>query len=728
VNLNRTQSSNSDAAKLVRANTLLWLKIAPLHLRDVDDIEHHISSLRNTLPPIPGVGQDRVHVASPFVPARPNAEQFFVHPYPDTHDHLLFADKSDPEGFNVHLADDENPTKAHRSRGLNPYDPHGDIEEPPIPAKVRVASTTDKPKLHGRKKKSLDQEPVLSSRPLTEEAFDNMVPVRDKRALGAVELPLAVAATAMGLFNRAQIENLRGELFQQKATRRLFEVVQDFSQNFVGLQNSFNELRSLLFSLILANPTLLDARLSRIENQLRDRLRRVTHAIQSAVHQRFAVDYLNPAEMAELFRKLEERAAEAGCELLIQYHSDLFQIETSLLYDGQDAHLLLHVPMTPKNSLLQLFRLYPFPLPMFETHHLLPDVKDNMLAISSTDTRFNVQLSSTDLMSCHRVNQIFMCDSFGVMSKRFNNTCLGALYMQQFEAAQTLYPFKVVPVEERVYQLRKGHFITYLPEYTTVNVKCRDGKASEMHLKKGTQQLQIPPGCQGVFPNHLVTSDWSVRLNDSILHYEWDWDPINFLPAGEMAQMSEALKHIGELRLHHPDLTDLQYLMQLGKAHSDSTLGAYMFGWAFNIAGAAFVISFVLITGCLCVCFCKCFCQRSSAPPPAAASAILRSPPRSPSETRLGAGRPRRSPRLAHRLLPSCMKVQDEPEPAVSYRAAEEEVHLRSPDEPLPDVYAEAHFHHNAPAAVPPPPHYSTLPQGCRPSHGELGCRLASLS
>jgi hypothetical protein len=32
-----------------------------------------------------------------------------------------------------------------------------------------------------------------------------------------------------------------------------------------------------------------------------------------------------------LFKKLEERATEARCELLIQYHSDLFQIETSLL-------------------------------------------------------------------------------------------------------------------------------------------------------------------------------------------------------------------------------------------------------------------------------------------------------------------------------------------------------------------------------------------------------------
>jgi hypothetical protein len=229
-------------------------------------------------------------------------------------------------------------------------------------------------------------------------------------------------------------------------------------------------------------------------------------------------------------------------------------------------------------------------------------------------------------------------------------------------------------------------------------------------------------------PNHLVTSDWSVRLNDSILHYEWDWDPINFLPAGEMAQMEEALKHIGELHLHQPDLTDLQYLTQLGSAHDASILGASMSSWAFNIAGAAFIVSFVLIMGCLCVCLCKCFCQRSSTPPPAAAAAILRNPPRSASGAQLGAGRPRRSPRLAHRLLPSCLKVPAEPEPSVRYRAADEEVHLRAPDEALPDIYAEAQFAHDAPAAVPPPLHYSTLPRGCRPSHGELGRRLASLS
>ncbi len=74
------------------------------------------------------------------------------------------------------------------------------------------------------------------------------------------------------------------------------------------------------------------------------------------------------------------------------------------------------------------------------------------------------------------------------------------------------------------------------------------------------------------------------------------------------------------------------------------------------------------------------------------------------------------------------MKAPTEPESAVSYRTTDEEVRLRAPDEDLPDIYAEAQFAHDARAAVPPPPHYSTLPRGRRPSHGELSRRLASLS
>jgi hypothetical protein len=53
--------------------------------------------------------------------------------------------------------------------------------------------------------------------------------------------------------------------------------------------------------------------------------------------------------------------------------------------------------------------------------------------------------------------------------------------------------------------------------------------------------------CQGFFQDHLATSDFSVRLASEVLHFTWDWDPLTFLPAGEIAEMSRTLKNVSAL-------------------------------------------------------------------------------------------------------------------------------------------------------------------------------------
>ena len=80
--------------------------------------------------------------------------------------------------------------------------------------------------------------------------------------------------------------------------------------------------------------SVVDARMTRVENLLRNRVRRTTHAIQAAIHRCFTADYLNSEEMTRIFKNIKIRAIELGCDLLIKYHTDLFQVETSLLYDG----------------------------------------------------------------------------------------------------------------------------------------------------------------------------------------------------------------------------------------------------------------------------------------------------------------------------------------------------------------------------------------------------------
>ncbi len=169
------------------------------------------------------------------------------------------------------------------------------------------------------------------------------------------------------------------------------------------------DLTAVLHLTILQNPGYTTTRLSRIENQLKHRLEIAIHTIQQAQHRRLAVDFLSAEQLNLLFVKLVQQAEQNGCQLLVRHRSDLFQLETSYFFDGADVHLLLHVPMVPKDSLLRLFKLHPFPLPLSGSHVLVPSVREDILAISSGFKRYSTQFSATDLLGCHVINNIYLC-------------------------------------------------------------------------------------------------------------------------------------------------------------------------------------------------------------------------------------------------------------------------------------------------------------------------------
>ena len=384
---------------------------------------------------------------------------------------------------------------------------------------------------------------------------------RRKRMAGIIALPMAVAATAMGIYNTEQINFLKVELTKlQENQERLFDIVSRHEQALIELSKGFDVLLHSINAQLIFNPALFGARLSRLENQIRDQLRRVTHALQAGLSRKLAVDYLTPNEIRNLYSELITTARNLKCDLLINHHSDLFQLETSLLFDGNDAHLLIHVPMVPHQALLRLYKLHPIPLPLNSDYFLIPDVKNDVLAISTSDSRYAVQLSSTDLMGCYRAHQMFMCDRFGVLTRGFNDTCLGSLYSQQFQTAQNLCRFEVAPITERVYQLEKHHFLVYLPHPMTVPIRCRNGSTTERHLTRGHQDIHVSPGCEAEFNNHKIMTDSSITFPADVLHYEWIWDPIsitNFIDPGKLPQELQNLLDNGITR---PTLADLQFM------------------------------------------------------------------------------------------------------------------------------------------------------------------------
>ena len=73
---------------MIRQNAKLWYKVAQLHLRDLEDMEESIATLRKSLPVVPNRNTGKIPVQAQF--ALPQGAHIInMQAYSDTHDHLL---------------------------------------------------------------------------------------------------------------------------------------------------------------------------------------------------------------------------------------------------------------------------------------------------------------------------------------------------------------------------------------------------------------------------------------------------------------------------------------------------------------------------------------------------------------------------------------------------------------------------------------------------------------
>jgi hypothetical protein len=383
---------------------------------------------------------------------------------------------------------------------------------------------------------------------------------RAPRFLGFIAPALGAFGTFMGLYNLGQINKLQSELQDVNVRHnRLVEVVEDHDHHLNVINGTIDQLLHGLNILAIHDSALVSTRLGHIENQIKDRIQIAIHTIQQAQHRRLAVDFLSHIQLRKLYDRLQVQAEENECTLLTQQHSDLFQLEASYFFDGSDVHILLHVPMVPKESLLRLFRLHSFPLPLTKDHSLIPVSQHNVLAISSGFTRYSAQLSHTDLMGCHVVNSIYLCERHGVLNQHLNSTCLGSLYTQDFEAVKRLCPLEVHKAGEIVHQLAGNWFLAYSPAAQTVPITCRNGTSSEQYLAKGINKFNISPGCKAHLQKHLVMSDLSLKLDSDILHFEWHWSDVSLHDLQEDNLLPQ-LQLMIDSGIHTPTYSDLQQL------------------------------------------------------------------------------------------------------------------------------------------------------------------------
>jgi hypothetical protein len=132
-------------------------------------------------------------------------------------------------------------------------------------------------------------------------------------------------------------------------------------------------------------------------------------------------------------------------------------------------------------------------------------------------------------MECHKVNSMQLCEEHGVLKKYLNSTCLGSLYLQDFAAAMALCDMEIVTQKETLLQLQQDNwYLVHRPKASTGHITSRNLSNYEVVLIPGASSFYVSPSCHLQLSDHLIISDISLKLDNSIKHYEWEMDKISF--------------------------------------------------------------------------------------------------------------------------------------------------------------------------------------------------------
>ena len=363
--------------------------------------------------------------------------------------------------------------------------------------------------------------------------------------------------TFMSIFSQTQYDKLSRKLQNtDNIQKRMVEVVNKQGKEIEKINHSLDLFQGQIDQQIALNPANLDAALESNGRKTKAEIDTIFRALQAAQYRRLAMDYLDEHQSEELFNILTNTAKEANADLLITQQSDLFQLELSYFFNGESITFLLHVPMVQRGSLLNLVKLHPFPLPIAGGYSIVPDVENQLLAISESGSRLSIQFPATNLMTCHETNHIYLCENQRVLNKNFSQSCLGALYNQDIKTARTLCPMKIIHAEEVVYKLKDNMNLVYTPFQQVVPIYCPT-KTYDQHLQIGVTEFKIEPGCSADYRHHLVLADNTITLEGGIKHISMPRKPEMGIPNVSRDQLTKELDNMKKSGLYRPTVNEL---------------------------------------------------------------------------------------------------------------------------------------------------------------------------
>jgi hypothetical protein len=438
---------------------------------------------------------------------------------------------------------------------------------------------------------------------------------REARFLDLLGGGLGISGIALGVFNTVKLQGMDAQISKLDEELTLLKDITQIHDNHLKNLDQRVELHNQMFSELQDNnPAEYQSLYHTAITHIKKSTRLVTSAISHAQRHRLAPGVFSSESLEAVVDHTEQVAKDNNYLNFVHHTSDLFQLETSFLYNPVEHVfiIILHIPMVKREHLLTMYKYEPQPLAthLAENSSLVPDVgQDDIIAVMGLEA-YKV-MSSSDLLDCLKFGNHHFCGGGNALRTNFKSTCLGSIFMGDFESSRTQCNFWIQRKKETLLDLGNNQFRVYtMANYTTEEV-CENGNRA-VNVSNGVT-LEVRDGCRIQLQQNLlianVQQEMELETENRIL--SWTWNITHVFPNSTPNLVEEALNSLTARGFHNVDASDLLHQLDLIAAKPSSEF--YTTNYTAPLASVALAV--VILGAAVLFCCCKKQCCNKKVSP-----------------------------------------------------------------------------------------------------------------
>lgn len=416
---------------------------------------------------------------------------------------------------------------------------------------------------------------------------------------------LGICGMAMAGAETIQIQHLDARIAKgEKETMLLKDITHLHENHLKNLDAKVSFHDQLFRDMIHHNPATFVSTFSAVQRELENKVQMATSLIAHAQAHRLAPGVFNKEALDSVVQYTKKLAKEQQLENFIHHTSDLYQLETSYLYNPENKtfSIILHIPLVQKENLLKMYKFVPLPLntQLTSNHSLMPDVGNrDIIAVRGTEA-YKV-LSHSDLHKCLKMGNTHFCRNSNVLSTNMKATCLSSIFMADTLSARDQCKFQVRPRQEAVFETAHNQFIIYTNQTMEIQEVCDTTRKT--HTVSSGETVKVGPGCRIKTKEHLLVADLeeTFSVEDKEATKSWAWSVGDLFPEIPKDKFNLTLERLNSQGFHTVDATDLLHQLDIIFAQPEPEL----YKWGYYATGAIFL----LLIGILAIWISKC-CQK----------------------------------------------------------------------------------------------------------------------